>query len=72
MKLSSIVFAAAALAVATAVGLAGDAPKPTASLTPHPHFNDGGTLLWSKKVADAQAAAKAGDKLIFIEYGREA
>ena len=49
-----------------AVALAADAPKP------HPHFNDQGALSWSVKLADAQTAAKAGDKLIFIEYGREA
>jgi hypothetical protein len=58
--------AVAALALA-AVGLAGDAAKPA----PHPHFDDGGTLSWSTKVADAQAAAKASGKLILIEYGRE-
>jgi len=58
---------AASLACA-AVVLAGDAPK----LSPHPHFNDGGTLSWSVKLADAQSAAKASDKLIFVEYGREA
>jgi hypothetical protein len=49
-----------------AVAFAADAPKP------HPHFNDQGVLSWSVKLADAQAAAKSGDKLIFIEYGREA
>ncbi len=38
---------------------------------PHPHFNDGGTLSWSTRLADAQAAAKKAGKLIFIEFGRE-
>jgi hypothetical protein len=38
----------------------------------HPHFDDGGTLAWSTKLADAKAAAAKADKLIFIEYGREA
>jgi hypothetical protein len=59
--------AAFAVAVLAAVGVAADAPK-----AKHPHFDDGGTLSWSTKLADAQAAAKASDKLIFIEYGREA
>lgn len=38
----------------------------------HPHFNDGGTLSWYKTLAEAQAAAKKADKLIFVEYGRKA
>jgi hypothetical protein len=38
----------------------------------HPHFDDQGTLAWHTKLADAKAAAAAADKLIFIEYGREA
>lgn len=39
---------------------------------PHPHFNDGGTLRWYTKLADAEAAAKKEGKFVFIEYGREA
>ena len=46
---------------------AGDAKKGA-----HPHFNDGGTMQWFTKLADAQAAAKKEGKLVFIEYGREA
>jgi hypothetical protein len=38
----------------------------------HPHFDDGGTLKWFTSLADAKAAAKQHDKLIFIQYGREA
>ena len=38
----------------------------------HPHFDDKGTLAWHTKLADAKAAAAKADKLIFIEYGREA
>ncbi len=38
----------------------------------HPHFNDGGTLPWSEKLADAQKAAAKSGKLIFVEYGRKA
>jgi hypothetical protein len=61
------VLVAAAVVVAFAsLVLAGDPPK-----SPHPHFQDGGALSWSKKLADAQTAAKAADRLIFIEYGRE-
>ena len=37
----------------------------------HPHFNDGGTLRWYTKLADAQKVAKKEGKLIFIEYGRK-
>ena len=37
----------------------------------HPHFDDGGTLRWYTKLADAQAVARKEGKLVFIEYGRE-
>jgi hypothetical protein len=55
----TVAFAAAAFAA--------DSPK-----SPHPHFRDGGVISWSVKLADAQKAAKAANRLIFIEYGREA
>lgn len=67
MRIRSFAFAAASALTLAAIGLAGDTPKPA----PHPHFDDGGTLAWSTKVADAQAAARASGKLILIEYGRE-
>ena len=38
---------------------------------PHPHFNDRGTLDWKTSWKDAFAAAQAGRKRIFIEFGRE-
>lgn len=38
----------------------------------HPHFDDGGTLPWFKSLAEAKAAAKMADKVILVEYGREA
>ena len=38
----------------------------------HPHFDDRGTLDWHTRFRDAQAQAKAEDKVIFIEMGREA
>jgi hypothetical protein len=41
-------------------------------LSPHPHFDDGGTLHWHTKLADAKAAAKRDGRLVLIEYGREA
>jgi hypothetical protein len=39
--------------------------------TPHPHFDDHGTLSWHTSFAAAQAQARADGKLIFIEFGRE-
>lgn len=39
--------------------------------TPHPHFDDRGTLHWHTALAAAQAQARAEDKHIFIELGRE-
>jgi hypothetical protein len=38
----------------------------------HPHFDDGGTLKWYTTLAEAKAAAKKADRLVFIEYGRRA
>ena len=68
----SVQFRAAALALASIVIVstavfAADTPRKA-----HPHFNSGGVLNWTTTLADAQALAKAEDKLIFIEYGREA
>ncbi len=64
----------AALGVAAAAFLAspGAATAGPAAGGKHPHFDDGGALTWSTQLADAQKAAKAADKLIFVEYGREA
>lgn len=39
---------------------------------PHPHFDDAGTLTWHTRWADAFAAARAENKHVFIEMGREA
>lgn len=38
----------------------------------HPHFDDRGTLSWHTRWKDAQAAARAQKKKIFVEFGREA
>jgi thioredoxin-related protein len=38
----------------------------------HPHFDDKGTLSWHTRFKDALAQAKAEDKHVFIEMGREA
>lgn len=40
--------------------------------TPHPHFDDRGVLDWHVRWRDAQAAARAEKKLVFVELGREA
>jgi hypothetical protein len=37
----------------------------------HPHFDDRGTLDWNTSFAEAQAAARAAGKRIFIDVGRE-
>ena len=39
--------------------------------TPHPHFDDRGTLHWHTRFSDALAEAKASNKRVFIEMGRE-
>jgi len=56
----------AATVALAAAAFAADTPK-----SPHPHFRDGGVISWSVKLADAQKAAKAANRIIFIEYGRE-
>jgi hypothetical protein len=53
-----------------AVAFAAAAEPPAAK--PHPHFNDGGTLAWYTTLTSAQAAARKGGRLIFVEYGRTA
>jgi hypothetical protein len=37
----------------------------------HPHFDDRGTLDWHASFAEAQAAARASGRRLFIELGRE-
>lgn len=39
---------------------------------PHPHFDDHGTLDWHTSWKSALAAAQAGNKRLFVEFGREA
>jgi len=38
----------------------------------HPHFKDRGAVRWYTTLAEGLAAAKAGNKRVFIEYGRAA
>ncbi len=38
---------------------------------PHPHFDDRSTLSWHTKWEDALAEARASQRKIFIELGRE-
>ena len=40
--------------------------------TSHPHFDDRGTLHWHTRWSDALAQAAREDKLVFVEFGREA
>ena len=39
--------------------------------TAHPHFDDRGTLDWHTSLDAARSAATAGNKLVFVEMGRE-
>jgi hypothetical protein len=41
------------------------------STTPHPHFDDRGTLSWHTRWRDALAEARASQRPIFVELGRE-
>ena len=43
-----------------------------AMASPHPHFDDRGTLSWHTRWKDALADARASGRKIFIELGREA
>ena len=36
----------------------------------HPHFDDRGAVQWYTRYGDALTAAKAANKLVFIEFGR--
>ncbi len=38
----------------------------------HPHFKDQGVLHWDTSLADALKTAAKENKLVLIEYGREA
>ena len=39
--------------------------------TPHPHFDDKGTLSWHTTFADALSTAKDDGRMVFVEMGRE-
>jgi hypothetical protein len=39
---------------------------------PHPHFDDRGTLDWHATLDEALERARAEQKLVLIEFGREA
>jgi len=44
----------------------------TAGGSRHPYFNDRGTLRWYHSFAEAKRVAQREQKLIFVEYGRQA
>ena len=44
----------------------------TAPAQKHPHFDDKGTLQWQTTLDAAKAAAKSANKIVFLQYGREA
>jgi hypothetical protein len=41
-------------------------------MRPHPHFDDQGTLDWHVTLDEALEQARAEDKRVLIELGREA
>jgi hypothetical protein len=41
------------------------------NVTPHPHFDDRGTLSWHTRWKDALAEAQREKRLVFVELGRE-
>lgn len=43
----------------------------TADADRHPYFDDEGTLDWHRGYSSAESAARAQNKLIFVEYGRK-
>src|SRR5262245_59457218 len=66
-----VVRSVGALALAAASGLlvpATSVAGPGGSS--HPYFDDQGTLSWSTTLDAAVSAARASDRLVFIEYGR--
>jgi len=60
----------AALTVASTVGFVLSTSSATAGGGPHPHFADAGAITWYRSLAEAQAVARATNRLIFIESGR--
>ena len=47
------------------------APEESDATQAHPLYDDGGTLDWRTKWADAAQIAKERRSLIFVEWGRE-
>jgi len=71
-----ITVAALALIGVAAMALSGPgvlraAPDDTKSPTAHPLYDDGGTLDWRTKWAEAAQIARERRRLIFVEWGRE-
>ena len=62
-----VAIAVAALGLGAAASLAGDR-----SAGAHPHFDDQGVLRWETTLADSLKTAKKQNKLVLVEYGREA
>lgn len=54
-------------AITTVLVVAGSASSANAQR--HPHFDDGGTLVWQTTLAAGQEAARKADKIIFVEVG---
>lgn len=44
----------------------------TVAAQKHPHFDDKGTLQWQTTFDAAKAVAKNADRVIFVQYGRQA
>jgi len=63
------------LTLALGLAVAASPPSPAAEDAPerqaHPLYDDGGTLDWRTRLADAMEVAGDRRRLIFIEWGRE-
>lgn len=59
------------LAALTFPGIARSAPDDAKGNRAHPLYDDGGTLDWRTKWAEAAELAKARRGLVFVEWGRE-
>jgi hypothetical protein len=68
---AAALIASALMAGATFVGPEAAHATPDEAKQAHPLYDDGGTLDWRTKWAEAAELAKARRGLVFVEWGRE-